>query len=135
MNTLTVSKKRDRPQLTICPPDLEPAGFEVGDKVHVQQGNGYVVITAAEADVGAAALGSSKIDATEPAVRSEMEARIIGNRLWQQGERLEDAGHPHVASETKQFARRFHRLAKTREDLAAADPAGLTGKQEASADV
>lgn len=121
MNERTISKKRGKPALGLTPKDVEPAGFEIGEKVNVQSGDGYIVITPAEAERSAVDLGSAKVEPVEPVVRSEMEARIIGNRLWYAAERLDDkSGVASVASETRQFARRFHRLAKTREDLAEA---------------
>lgn len=39
---------------------------------------------------------------------SEFEAKFLGNRLWEMGEKYEQRGEDEVAKENKWWARRFH---------------------------
>lgn len=106
---LTVSENASgTPQLSVRK-GLRKAGFTKGDKVSVHSGSGYVVLTPANVHDSETDLPTYfRNNIPDSPLESSMEARIVGNRLWEIGEQYEESGYNQVASETKHLARRFH---------------------------
>lgn len=109
----TVTGRDDSPAIQVCN-ELERAGFGVGDKVSVTAGDGYVLVTSADADVPISEVPvSDRPNVSDCPIESSLEARIVGNRLFKMGEKYADE---HLTAETQELARRFHKYAEELKD-------------------
>jgi len=110
-NTRKVSGRDGKPQLNIYT-QLEEAGFDVGETVQVEPGNGYVVIAPVDADVPISEVAvEDRPNIPDFPIESDYEATVVGNRLWNRGEEIRNKGLSEIAEETQELARRFHAYA------------------------
>ena len=110
-NTRKVSGRNGSPQLNIYT-QLEEAGFDEGDRVKVEPGNGYVVIVPENADVPISEVNvEDRPNVKDTPIESDYEAKVVGNRLWNRGDEIRNKGMANIADETQELARRFHAYA------------------------
>jgi len=110
-NTRKVSGRNGNTQLNIYH-QLDEAGFDVGDRVQVESGDGYVVIAPAKADVPISEVAvEDRPNVKNNPIESDYEARVVGNRLWNRAETIRQSGYDNIADETQELARRFHAYA------------------------
>jgi hypothetical protein len=92
--------------------ELKKAGLTTDGCVEVQAFDGYVVITDESADLREVCDPIHRNNIPDTPIESDFEMQLVGNRLWELGERYRDSGQDYIADETQHLARRFHAAAK-----------------------